>query len=220
MDLLVEMASEVYGPYVTYEKGKKVLYVQVIRALYGMLVAALLWYKKFKEDLEKEGFEFNPYDAFVANKQVEGKQQTVRFHVDDLLSSHKDKKVNDAFDKWLNKMYGAHGAVKVTRGKVHDYLGMILDFSTPGKVKVDMSGYVAAMLEDFSIKFKPNETAVTPAAEDLFSEGKGEPLSPDKLERANSKHRCHQHKHTVDQAWIDAGGQLYLTQPNNQKVFE
>jgi hypothetical protein len=42
VDLLVQMCPEVYGQYVVYEDGKKVLYVQVLRALYGMLVAALL----------------------------------------------------------------------------------------------------------------------------------------------------------------------------------
>jgi hypothetical protein len=47
---------------------------------------------------------------------VNGKQHTVRFHVDDLMSSHVDSKVNDEFERWLNKMYGTHGAVKVTQG--------------------------------------------------------------------------------------------------------
>ena len=47
VDLLVELAPEIYGPFVMYENGKKVLYVQVLHALYGMLIAALLWYKTF-----------------------------------------------------------------------------------------------------------------------------------------------------------------------------
>ena len=47
VDLLVVMAPEVYGPYVVYENGNKVLYVPVLKALYSMLVVALLWYKKF-----------------------------------------------------------------------------------------------------------------------------------------------------------------------------
>jgi len=44
VDLMVQMAPEVYGPKVVYEDGKKVLYLVVLRALYGMLIAALLWY--------------------------------------------------------------------------------------------------------------------------------------------------------------------------------
>ena len=135
VDLLVEMSPEVYGPYVVCNNGRKVLYVQVLRALYGMLKAALMWYEKFRKDLESVGFEFNPYDPCVANRQVHGKQHTVRFHVDDLMSSHVNKKVNDKFLKWLNKKYGTHGEVKATRGDVHDYLGMTFDFSDKGKVK-------------------------------------------------------------------------------------
>jgi hypothetical protein len=98
------------------------------------------------------------------------------------MSSHVDSKVNDEFDRWLNKMYGAHGAVKVTRGKVHDYLGMTFDFATPGKVKVDMSDYVKGMLEEFPVKFKTNEAAATPATDDLFSEGTSASLTPQQAE--------------------------------------
>ena len=70
VDLIVEMASKVYGPFITFENGKKVIFMQVLQALYDMHVNALLWYKKFKSDLEQKEFEFNPYDALVYNKEV------------------------------------------------------------------------------------------------------------------------------------------------------
>ena len=124
-----------------------------------MLIAALLWYNKFKLDLEKQGFKFNPYDACVVNKIVNNKQHTVRFHVDDLMSSHVDRKVNNKFLIWFNKMHGTHGEVKSTRGKVYDYLGMTFDLYKKGKVKFDMIDYMAAMVDDFSTKFKPDDTA-------------------------------------------------------------
>ena len=62
-----------------------------------MLISALLFYKKFKKDLEEYGFIFNPYDPRVANKSINNKQQTIRFHIDDLVSSHVDAKVNNNF---------------------------------------------------------------------------------------------------------------------------
>ena len=68
-----------------------------------MLIAALLFYRKFKKDLEGIRFIFNPYDACVANRMINNKQQIVSFHVNDLMISHVDKKVNDKFLKWLNK---------------------------------------------------------------------------------------------------------------------
>ena len=119
-----------------------------------MLVAALLWYKQFRGDLEKIGFKFNPYDPCVANRTVNGKQHTVRFHVDDLMSSHVDKKVNDDFENWLNKTYGGYGKIKSVRGKLHDYLGMNFDFSKDGKVLIDMIEYIANMIDECSVKIK------------------------------------------------------------------
>ena len=50
LDLLVSQAPELYGPYVVMQDGKRILYLQVMKALYGMLVAAFLWYRKFRED--------------------------------------------------------------------------------------------------------------------------------------------------------------------------
>ena len=129
----------------------------------------MLWFQTFKADLESIGFKFNPYDPCVANRKVKGSQHTVRFHVDDVMSSHLKPSVNRDFLKWLNKKYGNYGEVKATTGKIHDYLGMTFDFSVKGKVSVDMAPYINSMVDDFSIKFKPNETAPTPAADYLFS---------------------------------------------------
>ena len=167
VDLLVALAPDTYGTYVVFENGKKVLYLEVLRALYGMLVASLLWYIKFTKDLKKIGFKFNPYDPCVANRKERGKQHTIKFHVDDLMSSHIDPRVNDEFDVWLNKKYGAYGAVKCTRGKIHDYLGMKMDFTEKGKVKVDMSDYIESMVDDFPVEFKPEDIVASPATEDL-----------------------------------------------------
>ena len=167
VDLMVELAPDIYRPYVVTEGGKRVLYLQVLMVLYGMLAAALLWYKKFKEDLENIDFKFNPYDACVANRSVKGGQQTVRFHVDDLMSSHKDVKVNDDFAKWLDGMYGKHGPVKVVRGKVHEYLGMRFDFLVKEQVAVDMIEYMGSIVDECSVKITTR--VPSPAADKLLN---------------------------------------------------
>ena len=99
VDMLVQLSPEIYGPYVVFEKQRKVIYVQVLKAIYRMLQAALLWYNKFRQELENEGFEFNPYDPCVGNRMENGSQHTIRFHVDDVMSSHINPKVNDDFDR-------------------------------------------------------------------------------------------------------------------------
>mmetsp|Transcript_73676 Transcript_73676/g.213428 ORF Transcript_73676/g.213428 Transcript_73676/m.213428 type:complete len:334 (-) Transcript_73676:1990-2991(-) len=85
---------------------------------------------------------------------INGSQHTFTWHVDDLKSSNVDPKVNDDFLEWLKEMYASDGIgeVKAVRGDRHDYLAMTLDFSTPGKLGVDMTDYVKGMIEDFPEK--------------------------------------------------------------------
>ena len=69
MDILVSIAPDVYGPYVSMNKsGQKVLIVECLNAVYGTMVAALLYYKKFVKSLTKQGFKLNPYDGCVAKR--------------------------------------------------------------------------------------------------------------------------------------------------------
>ena len=52
MDLLVQIAPDVYGPFVVFENGKKVLYVEVLRALNGMLTRGVyLMFQDFLYEL-------------------------------------------------------------------------------------------------------------------------------------------------------------------------
>ena len=77
VDLLIKLDPTRYKNFVVLEKGRKVLYVVALRAIYGMLIASLLWYKKFRKDLESIDFVFNNYDPRVANRMVNKKQHTV-----------------------------------------------------------------------------------------------------------------------------------------------
>ena len=101
--------------------------------------------------MEGIGFKNNPNNPCVANRMIGGKQHTVTCHIEDLKSSHEDSKVNDDFLTWLDKMYGDAkvAPVKATRGKIHEYLGMRLDFTIPGKLKIDMVDYVNNMINEF-----------------------------------------------------------------------
>ena len=52
VDILVNMHPEVYKDYIVTEKGKRVLYAEIPKAIYGMLEATLLWYWQFRKNLE------------------------------------------------------------------------------------------------------------------------------------------------------------------------
>ncbi len=67
------------------EKGRSVLYLRLQKALYGMMMSALLSNRNLVSELQEMGFEINSYDPCVANKMVNGTQMTIRWHVDDLM---------------------------------------------------------------------------------------------------------------------------------------
>jgi hypothetical protein len=78
VDILEEIASDVYKSYVLKDnKRSKQLLVQYQNALYGTMVASLLYYRKFVKSLTDIGFVINPYDPCVANKMIEGDHMTI-----------------------------------------------------------------------------------------------------------------------------------------------
>jgi len=165
-ELIVKVDPKLYTKYVTIDsRGKKVLYVQLSKALYGLLRAAILFYRKLRKELEDYGFEINPYDPCVANKMTEcGKQITVLWHVDDLkISCENDFEITKLWS-YLNKIYG--GNMKIRRGTHHEYLGMDLDYSEPGVFKVSMIPYIDKIHEDFPEEITSG--APTPHADYLF----------------------------------------------------
>jgi hypothetical protein len=63
VDILVEIAPYVYKSYVSKDKkGSKQLLVQCQNALYGKMVASLLYHRKFVKSLTDIDFLINPYD--------------------------------------------------------------------------------------------------------------------------------------------------------------
>jgi hypothetical protein len=168
-DMLVRVNPSKYKKFtVTNRNGVNVIYVELKKALYDTLQAALLfWENLVSSFLIKElGFKANKYDRCTVNKTIDGRQCTIVWHVDDLKVSHVDPKVRDYVISELNKKYGKEAPVSVTRGKMHGYLGMTLDYTEPGKVKIKMDDYVKNLIDDAPENMIG--TAATPGANHLF----------------------------------------------------
>ena len=149
------------------------MYVRLPNALYGIMKAALLFYLRFVKDLTSVGFELNPYDPCVANKILQGTQMTIVWHVDDLKVSHRKASALNKMIKWLKRTYqrvfhDGSGEMSISLGKIHQYLGMTIDFSVPGQVIVTMIPYVKEIIQQFEQYDKTKLNANTPAAEHLF----------------------------------------------------
>ena len=90
----------VLDQYFQYREKQRIMYVRMLKVLYGMLAISIFYQKIFRKEIEGIGFEFNPYNICVANRMKSGKQQTVTWHVDYFKSRHVDHRVNDEFTEW------------------------------------------------------------------------------------------------------------------------
>ncbi len=97
-----------------------------------MMKSALLFYRKLIKELKEIGFEINPYDPCVANKLVDGKQMTVRRHINDLMISHVNQGEIFKFVRCIKDIYEDNLAENV--GTIHDYLGITFDYELEGEV--------------------------------------------------------------------------------------
>jgi hypothetical protein len=124
--------------------------------------------------LTANDFELNPYDPCIANQMVNGKQQTCGFHVDDVVLTCADVSTNDHFIDTLQQEYksvfvDSSGKMTVHRSKVHDYLGMRLDFSVESQVKASMLDYIDGILTDWKkVASDAQGTKASAAPRDLF----------------------------------------------------
>jgi len=75
---IIKLEPSLYRKHVWYNrKGKPMLYVQLKKALYGTLQAALLFCRLLSNTIQEWGFKINEYDQCVANKTIKGKQCTI-----------------------------------------------------------------------------------------------------------------------------------------------
>ena len=85
---------------------RKFLYSRLIKAVYGRLLGAIIFYNKLSKHLTNHGFVQNNYNMCTFNKMVNGEQIIVQFHVDDLKVSHNEQVVLDDFLSTLRSESG------------------------------------------------------------------------------------------------------------------
>ncbi len=166
--LMVQVDPNLDQKYVIYDKNNQaLLYVKLSKAIYGLLKSALLFYKKIVANLQnyEAPFVINPYNPCVVNATINGKQMAITWHVNDLKVSHVDPFQITKFAAYLASIYG-NGLV-VYRGKVHDYLGMDLNFANKGVAQILMITYTTKILNDFPEAI--TTSCATPAADHLFT---------------------------------------------------
>ena len=131
---------------------KKFLYGRLIKAVYGTLLEAIIFYNKLFKHLTDHGFIQNKYDMCTFNRMVNGEQITVQFHVDDLKVSYKDQAVLEDFLSNLRDEFGQEDILSENKGLIHENLGIRIDYSISRKVVFTMFNY----LEDLIVEANKN----------------------------------------------------------------
>ena len=114
-DIMCQVNPE-YKGYVKGEGKSKVLYLHLLRALYGCIETALLLYNLYVDTLKDIGFVLNPYDRCVANKNINGKRCIICWYVVDNKVSHEDEEIVTSIITVISKHFGE---LTVTRGEHH-----------------------------------------------------------------------------------------------------
>eukprot|EP00957_Ditylum_brightwellii_P166143 12648924-Ditylum_brightwellii.AAC.1 len=88
----------------------------------------------------------------------------VTWYVDDLKISHMESDEVTKYIEHFKKIYG--NRMTAHHGKVHKYLGMDLDFSSPKALKIGMIKCIKKIHKEFPEEIK--SVAAIPAADHLF----------------------------------------------------
>ena len=91
---------------------------------------------------------------------------TICWHMDDLKVSPKDENAVTALAEKLAELYGLN--TTVSRGKVHEYLGMDIDWdNVPGTMIVSMIKYLKTVIEELPEVLRV--TKDSPTGDHLFT---------------------------------------------------
>lgn len=147
-ELLEKIDRKLYRPHICREKGIIVIYAELQRAFHGILKTALWFLKEVLSEITELCFVVNPYDHCVANRMMNGHRQIGSWHVDYFLVTHMDAKVHEEFAAWFDMKYGRRTSVTMHWGRLQEYLGIDIYFSTSRKMQITMEKCIKEMLEE------------------------------------------------------------------------
>jgi hypothetical protein len=160
---LAKILVDLDPSYTTFLRHDGSVCVRLVKALYGTVEAAKLWYDLITTYLGAYGFVKNRYERCVLNKILDdGTRITVVLYVDDLLVTCALPGPIDDLHKHLETRFTE---VSFHTGTKIDYVGMTLDFaSRPGAMVVTMKHTTQDILTTCNV----TKLYSSPAAADLF----------------------------------------------------
>ena len=93
VDIMCELNPK-HKKNVSVENVLKVLYLRLLKALYGFMESALLWCDLYSNTLKSQGFLINPYYMYVVNSTIKDNQCKISWNVDENKVSQVNEEVN------------------------------------------------------------------------------------------------------------------------------
>jgi Reverse transcriptase (RNA-dependent DNA polymerase). len=168
-DILIEALPEL----VEYRTEDGKIIVRILKALYGLVQSAALWYKTLTTFLKSLGFVPNDIDPCVMNKTTNSGVMTIILYVDDILVLAE----NTDDIKWLIvELEKEYGEIAVELSNKFTYLGMGMEVKPDKTIELSMQKYIDNVLESCP-EYAEIKPSTTPANAKLFSQPTGKLLN-------------------------------------------
>ena len=114
------------------------------RALYGTIETARLWYGMFVIDAIKFRYEVNEVNMCAFQRVEEDNSVTVLvLHVDDcFIRASSEATIDKIIKQWDDK----YPSVTQHRGRIIDFIGMMLDYTIEGEVTITQKRFIDKLL--------------------------------------------------------------------------
>jgi len=160
------------------------LYMECMKALYGLIESAYLWYKTFCAQLYKLGYTRSDYDlCFFYNKTC-GTQ--ISLHVDDTLITAKHPSHTQRLTNHMTKQYGGATVHSLEKEGSLDFLAMRITKPKEGGLRIDQQQFIEKSMKKFNI----TTFAKSPADDNLFDIDDSSPPSSDKARFVSALMTC------------------------------
>ena len=157
-----KLIIEINPTYQRYRNSKGLIVVKLLKALYGCVESARLWYEEIANYIQLIGFEKSVNDQCLFYKLENDSTTThVIIYVDDLFITASKLE----YIKYIeNELIRKYKEINFNYGKVHEYLGMEINFNDKGTVSFSMKKKIIDLLNEFNI----SKSVTTPATNNLF----------------------------------------------------
>ena len=154
---LADVICKIQPQYQSCRRSDGSMYCRLKKALYGLTEAGKLWNDEMTRVMIGAGFKPSFIDPCVFTKIFDGVLCTVVVHVDDFkIMSTSDS----ALDFVENLMREKFKKITVKNGLIHEFLGMLFDYSEVGFVNITQAKFIKDIISNAGVSTESSNPAL------------------------------------------------------------